>query len=123
MCYGFFCKQKKAKTLDILAYSLKKNRWIFLFFFTYEQNFLETFLSKTLASIHAKLLTLEKTKHLKPLPMRDLDHHAHGASYDPHFWLDPQQVHVIAQAITQALMAQDPEHANIYQYNYLIHFF
>jgi zinc transport system substrate-binding protein len=79
---------------------------------------LETFLSKTLASIHAKLLTLEKTKHLKPLPMRDLDHHAHGASYDPHFWLDPQQVHVIAHAITQALMAQDPEHADTYQHNY-----
>lgn len=38
----------------------------------------------------------------------------HGAT-DPHFWLDPQRYSAAARAVTQQIVAADPEHAQEYE--------
>lgn len=40
----------------------------------------------------------------------------HGA-HDPHFWLDPVRMEAVATAISKALIARDPNHADAYRAN------
>lgn len=45
------------------------------------------------------------------------DHdHAHGA-FDPHFWQDPQRMSKVADALSEKLTSQFPEHAKTYEAN------
>ena len=63
---------------------------------------------------------------LQPLPEGAADEHAdeehadeeddHGG-LDPHFWLDPQRLTVVAQAVAEDLAAVDPDHAATYRAN------
>lgn len=83
---------------------------------------LESFLAKPLAT-HAQVLTLSQ---IKPLSLRaydkhedheddEHDHDHHHGSHDVHFWLGIEQSGQAAQAITERLMALNPEKAHLYQ--------
>jgi zinc transport system substrate-binding protein len=61
---------------------------------------------------------------LELLPAREAgaedqhDGHAHdGQPVDPHFWLDPRNGAVMAEAIAQALAGADPQNAALYRRN------
>lgn len=44
------------------------------------------------------------------------DQHEHG-SFDPHFWLDPQNARVVVAEVAEALAKADPENASKYSEN------
>lgn len=44
------------------------------------------------------------------------DQHEHG-SFDPHFWLDPQNARVVVAEVAEALAKADPENASKYNEN------
>ena len=49
-----------------------------------------------------------------------LGHDGHGHAHDgddPHIWLDPENAHVMAEAIAEALAEADPGNAEVYQAN------
>jgi len=54
---------------------------------------------------------------LRSITDRDVhhDHHHHGA--DPHVWLDPRNVAVMARTVCTALITLDTVHAESYQHN------
>ena len=86
----------------------------------------------TLAPAATKLSLLEtegwaklEIREVKEIDAHDEDHdetddhaheHDHGA-FDPHAWLDPTVAQVWVAAIAQALAAQDPANADIYEQN------
>jgi zinc transport system substrate-binding protein len=88
---------------------------------------LETFLQKTIANLpEAKNLELAKIEKLKLLPLRsntnwESDAHEHCCGqhgiYDQHFWLNPENAIVIANAIAAKLSSIDPSHAKLYKKN------
>lgn len=47
----------------------------------------------------------------------DHDEHDHG-EFDPHVWLDPNLAQLQAEAIKQALVELDPQHAEYYEENF-----
>jgi zinc transport system substrate-binding protein len=93
---------------------------------------LEHFMIKPLAVYQPHQMALLSTKDLMLRPQRGQgcahtdnhphlhDHHcAHGndALMDPHAWLDINNAILMVQAIATALVAQDPDHAALYQHN------
>lgn len=81
---------------------------------------LEPFLDKVLSQ-QENVLTLSQIPNLKLRSYGEEEHHHddghnHG-THDPHFWLGVEQVEQVANAITQKLMAMDPEHTDIYAKN------
>ncbi|WP_198156461.1 metal ABC transporter substrate-binding protein [Thermobifida cellulosilytica] len=63
---------------------------------------------------------------LLPAPELELDEHEedhgeHGeeehGGLDPHLWLDPERMAVLAEALTDRLGEADPEHADVYREN------
>lgn len=92
---------------------------------------LEGYLQKPISSLANHHLNLAQLSGLTLLPMRtstnweacnahnhaNCQHnHAH-TTYDPHFWLDPNNAMVIANAIAKRLAELDPAHAKIYLKN------
>ena len=76
---------------------------------------LEPFLSKPLTQ-HSSTLTISK---IPDLILRKNGHeHEHGM-HDPHVWLGPKQVKVIAFSIKTKLKEKDPENAAHYEKNYV----
>lgn len=66
-------------------------------------------------------LNKEKTRVVNATESLSLvaDDHAHGhGQLDPHVWLDPNLAKQQADAIKQALIQLDPDHATIYQQNF-----
>ena len=45
------------------------------------------------------------------------DHAHHGEGIDPHIWLAPASLQVMARAVCEALVSADPEHASEYEAN------
>ncbi len=43
--------------------------------------------------------------------------HDHG-TYDPHYWLSPQNAQIIAEEVSEALQEEDEENAEVYQDNF-----
>ncbi|MBF0180520.1 MAG: zinc ABC transporter substrate-binding protein [Magnetococcales bacterium] len=89
---------------------------------------LETFLTRPLASLAKKAdkLALLEVEGLTRLPVRaggaweEEDDHDHGhdhAATDPHLWLDPVNVRLMAIAIAKHLSRLDPGSATRYQAN------
>lgn len=95
---------------------------------------LEGYLIKSISTLANKELNLAAVKGLTLLPMRtsanwepDAHDHDHGHDHnhadhhhsvnDPHFWLDPNNAIVIANAIAQRLAEIDPDHKNVYLQN------
>jgi len=92
---------------------------------------LETFLAKPLNAIVKKstiitLLDLGPLTRLSRRVGRSWDKHDHNhkaprglsdAVVDPHFWLSPANAVVIARAVSQALIFNDPDNAAAYQRN------
>lgn len=82
---------------------------------------LEPFLEKVLSQ-QDNVLTLSEIPDLKLRSYGDEGHdhqhdgHNHG-THDPHFWLGVEQVEQVAKAITQALVASDVTHKDIYNTN------
>ncbi|MFV0449023.1 MAG: zinc ABC transporter substrate-binding protein ZnuA [Vibrio sp.] len=84
---------------------------------------LEPFLDKVLSQ-QENVLTLSQIPNLKLRSYGEEEHHDDGhnhGTHDPHFWLGVEQVEQVANAITQKLIAMDPEHTDIYGKN-LNHF-
>lgn len=94
---------------------------------------LESYLQKPIHSLATNDLNLSQVPGLKLLPVRTStnweehehndthDHHHHdhnhshaNMSYDPHFWLSPNNAIIIANAIAQHLGKIDPTHAKVY---------
>ena len=48
----------------------------------------------------------------------DEDDHDHG-HWDPHYWMDPYNVGIMAENIAAGLMAADPDHEQVYRENML----
>jgi zinc transport system substrate-binding protein len=98
---------------------------------------LEAFLGRAIAALptHARVIELEHAPGLSLLPVREggpheaeggakdddgedeHEGHHHGGSFDPHFWLDPQNAIAIARHLRQELSAIDPAHAERYRAN------
>ena len=97
---------------------------------------LESFMPRILESLddNSKALALIQTPGLKLLPIRSADHdhgepghaedsdkdHAPDHAYaniDAHIWLNTENVETLIDAITQRLIALDPEHQPQYQAN------
>lgn len=82
---------------------------------------LEPFLEKVLSQ-QDNVLTLNEIPDLKLRSYGEVGHdhehdgHNHG-THDPHFWLGVEQVEQVAEAITQALVASDVAHKDIYNKN------
>jgi len=82
---------------------------------------LEPFLEKVLSQ-QDNVLTLSEIPDLKLRSYGEVGHdhehdgHNHG-THDPHFWLGVEQVEQVAEAITQALVASDVAHKDIYNKN------
>lgn len=84
---------------------------------------LEPFLDKVLSQ-QENVLTLSQIPNLKLRSYGEEEHHDDGhnhGTHDPHFWLGVEQVEQVANAVTQKLIAMDPEHTDIYGKN-LNHF-
>lgn len=63
----------------------------------------------------------EAAEHEHGDEQEDHDHDAHGRHHhgmDPHVWLSPSLVRVMAQTVRDALVEADPEGASAYQANY-----
>ncbi len=76
---------------------------------------LENFLSKPLAQIKPqKIMTLLNEHELILYPYHG--EHAHG-HIDPHFWLDPLNMQILADIVAVRLSEIDPENANVYRAN------
>lgn len=93
---------------------------------------LETFLSKPLENLHPRfgILTLSTLPGLQILPQRtgrdwpdvhvhehEADHENHDHATDPHLWLSPTNAQLIAKAIADLLIKNDPSHAKQYAQN------
>ena len=52
-----------------------------------------------------------------PEQRKSQEREARTSSYDPHLWLDPENVRLMAQAMTRALQKYDPTHASTYRSN------
>jgi len=86
---------------------------------------LETFLQKPLRSYKGRLLTAAQIKDIH-WPEDDHEHHseskesetrgkdAHNHDRDPHLWLDPYNLALIASAISEALVSLRPQNKAIY---------
>jgi len=94
---------------------------------------LETFLAKALQSLpdRAKILTVQELPGLQLLPAREggiwgedeeaepagaEGHHRPGGT-DLHVWLSPRRTRVLAEALSRALAAADPERGALYRRN------
>jgi zinc transport system substrate-binding protein len=77
---------------------------------------LESFLSRPLSNLPA-------TKQLALMNLPNLDwphtdtHDDHDHQQDPHLWLNPQNMAIVAQAISQQLILLDKSNQDIYQKN------
>lgn len=57
---------------------------------------------------------------LKDNHNHDHDHeHEHKGDFDPHIWLDPNNVIIISEQIKNALVQSSEEHSDLFQENYL----
>jgi len=83
----------------------------------------ETVWGKRIARAHPKLLIIATDEGIEKIPMLDGHGHtgghgAHGAeSPDPHIWLSPDLVKVVAGNILKGLVRVDPAHESIYAAN------
>lgn len=88
---------------------------------------LETFLQKPVQTIAsaARSVELGKSNGLVRHEIREFDSadvsgaHSHDAhdTFDPHFWLDPQNAKVMSKNISAELIKADPKNAETYQKN------
>lgn len=86
---------------------------------------LENFLLKPLRNLakDARILTLLQQDQLLRLPQRSgglwsRGHdHRHGATFNPHVWLDPLNAQKIVQLIAAELITLDPQHSAGYRVN------
>lgn len=80
---------------------------------------LETFLQKPLRSYQGSLLTAAELKGIN-WPEDDHEHHtetkkdAHNHHRDPHLWLDPYNLGLIASALSDALISLRPQNKDVY---------
>ena len=80
---------------------------------------LESFLAKPIATLsrHATSIALLNQNEITVYRRRaEQNGHEHGVR-DPHIWLDPINAIAIAQVITTALVAIDPDQARLYESN------
>lgn len=63
-------------------------------------------------SKHVKLISFEKSHH-----DHEDDEHHHEGEYDPHYWLDIQNMIMAAKTITKELIALEPQNKEQYQKN------
>ncbi len=91
---------------------------------------MESYLASPIDSLvpDGRVLELSTLPDIALLPRREdgvWEGHAHDdeeaglghAGYDPHFWLDPRNAIAIAAAVTDRLVALDPENRNAYESN------
>ena len=85
---------------------------------------LEEFMEDALSSSDALVIDcsegvelLENASHHHDEDDHSHDGHDHG-HFDPHYWMDPMNVHVMARNLADGLIALQPEHAQRYESNY-----
>ncbi|MBL7190356.1 zinc ABC transporter substrate-binding protein [bacterium] len=80
-----------------------------------------------ITSVNPKIKILPSDKDVKKIEMaghhheeREIEEHIHGnAAYDPHIWLSPSNLKIIAANIALGLAELKPEKAEQFQQNYL----
>lgn len=78
---------------------------------------LENFLERPLKQIPPeKIFTLLNTEQLILYPYSGHDAHNHG-EMDPHFWLDPLNMKIVADMVAERLSMLDPDNAQTYLAN------
>lgn len=85
---------------------------------------LEEFMEDALSSSDALVIDcsegvelLENASHHHDEDDHSHDGHDHG-HFDPHYWMDPMNVHVMARNLADGLIELQPEHAQRYESNY-----
>ncbi|WP_456390047.1 metal ABC transporter solute-binding protein, Zn/Mn family [Hydrogenimonas sp.] len=68
-----------------------------------------------------KMKIVDITEGIKKVPMQSHHHHHDrhhlASSLDPHVWLSPPLVKILAENITKSLQSEDPAHSKIYAKN------
>jgi len=93
-------------------------------YFSIGVEFEEVWLSK-FTNQNKNLLIIDSTENIQKYPMegeehhvcKSLAHHDHD-ELDPHVWVDPQNVKIIAKNIYAALVKVDANNSNFYKKNY-----
>jgi len=91
-------------------------------YFTIGVEFEKAWLPRFLAQ-NRKMKVIECTKGIKKIPMRgskgrDDKKKPHHERLDPHIWLSPSNVKIMAKCIYRALAKSDKDHTAIYRKNY-----
>ena len=74
-------------------------------------------LAKRIASGFPNVQVVDLRKNLRLIQMTEQDEHDHGGDIDPHTWLDPRNMIIMARTIAETLSSIDPENAANYQEN------
>jgi zinc transport system substrate-binding protein len=85
-------------------------------YFTIGVEFEEIWLTK-FTNQNRELVVVDSTKGIKK--NKTIDHHKehHPSKLDPHIWVNPINVKIIAQNITNALISEDSNNSNYYKNN------
>lgn len=88
-------------------------------FFSVGMEFETTILGK-LAATHSQLTIIDSGKGVQRHSMESDDHHHHHhgeRESDPHIWLSPVNLQIMAKNVAKALIASDPQHQAFYSAN------
>jgi len=80
----------------------------------------ETRLLEKIKAHNPRMVIIETDRNIEKRLMLDGHEHAGESSVDPHVWLVPNQVKIMAENICAALILADPEHASSYQENSML---
>ncbi len=96
----------------------KSKVWLQIGLLTFEDAWKEKF-----ATINKDLTIVNCSEGIKPIAGNECEEeghdHAHSDAFDPHVWLAPAEVRIIAQNTLGALKTAFPEHASAFDENYI----
>ncbi len=74
---------------------------------------------KRFSTTNPDMRVIDLTHGIEKIPMQEHDHHhdGHHDDTDPHIWLSPANVAIMARIIAKTLSEYDPEHAKTYRFN------
>ena len=86
-------------------------------FFTVDMEFEHIFVGKLEESVHS-LQVVNSVKSIEKVPLQDHEHHGgKHAVLDPHVWLAPTNLKIMAANMAEALISVDPANGQIYKRN------
>ena len=95
----------------------KSKVWLQIGLLTFEDAWKEKF-----AEINKNLDIVNCSKGIVPISGGDLEEegsdHQHSGAFDPHIWLSPAEVKIVAKNTLNALLAGFPEYASSFEVNY-----